>query len=190
MLAVVISIANQTLKVASSPAAFSEALLGRLHAMSRAYGILSRDNWTEASVEEIIRQEIAPFGMSQASFAGPEVRLKPQQGLSLGMIIHELTTNAAKHGALSTLEGKVGVIWGVSEGVFRLDWRERGGPVPVTLDVSSGGFGLNLVKGEVRYRLGGDFTSSSHPQGFTLCLSFPLTSKERDHVPQNPVAHS
>lgn len=125
MLSVVISIANHTLKNASSPEAFSEALVGRLHSMARAHGLLSRQNWAEAAVDELIRQEIEPYGLGRFEIGGPALRLKPQQGLSLGMVIHELATNAAKYGALSVPEGRVALEWTSNGKTMALKWREK-----------------------------------------------------------------
>jgi two-component system CheB/CheR fusion protein len=66
--------------------------------MSRTYGLLSRENWKEASVQELISQELTPFGTDRVTLDGPEYKLIPPRGLALGMVIHELATNAAKYG--------------------------------------------------------------------------------------------
>ncbi|WP_411962142.1 CheR family methyltransferase [Mesorhizobium sp. CA4] len=176
MLAVTVSIASQTLKNAESPEVFAEALIGRLQAMARAYGVLSRESWKEASAEEIVRQELEPFGLERSTRAGDDVRLKPQQALSLGMVVHELATNAAKYGALSSASGKVSVTWSVLGQEFRLEWTETGGP-PVKQPENSG-FGLALVKGEIEYRLGGKFETAYDSDGFKLRLAFPLDRRE------------
>ena len=176
MLAVVISIVKQTLKSASSPEVFNEAVVGRLHAMSRTYGVLSRENWTEASVEEIVRQEIEPFGLKKAIFTGPNLRLKPQQCLSLGMVIHELATNAAKYGALSTPDGHIEVTWSAVDKTIRMKWREIGGPKSKVPD--GNGFGFKLIKGEIDYRLSGSVEMTFEPDGLNVQISFPLNGRE------------
>ncbi len=176
MLAVTVSIAGQTLKSAASPEAFADALMGRLQAMARSYGVLSRESWKEASVEEIVRQELEPFGLEGASMSGEDIRLKPQQGLSLGMVVHELATNAAKYGAFASHKGTVSVAWFASDRVFHLDWAEKGGPS--VSPPEKVGFGLTLAKGEIEYRLGGSLETSFASDGFRLRLSFPLDPRE------------
>ncbi|CAN7602548.1 PAS domain-containing protein [Pararhizobium sp. LjRoot235] len=172
MLSVVISIANHTLKNASSPEAFSEALVGRLHSMARAHGLLSRENWAEAAVDELIRQEIEPYGLGRFEIAGPALRLKPQQGLSLGMVIHELATNAAKYGALSVPEGRVALEWTSNGTTMALKWRERNGPQ--IDEPERTGFGFALLKGEIGYRLGGTVGTFFNAEGLEVQFSFPL----------------
>jgi two-component system CheB/CheR fusion protein len=171
MLAVVTSIVNQTIETSSTKEEFAEALLGRVHAMSRAYAVLSRENWTNASVEQIVGQEAEPFGTERFALSGQTVKLKPQQGLSLGMVIHELATNAAKYGALSMTDGRVEVRWSVEDGRFHLNWREIDGP-PVG-PLKEKGFGLSLVHGEIEYRLGGSTETLFDPKGLEVRLAFP-----------------
>jgi two-component system, chemotaxis family, CheB/CheR fusion protein len=107
MLAVVISLVNRMARRASSPEAFQTALIGCLHSMSRAFELLSRENWTEASLGELVRQELAPFDLKRIAIKGPNINLKPRQSLSVGMLVHELATNAAKYGALSVSSGRI-----------------------------------------------------------------------------------
>jgi two-component system CheB/CheR fusion protein len=144
--------------------------------MSRAYGLLSRENWKEASVEELLRQELEPFGIERFGLEGRETKLGPQQGLSLSMAVHELATNAAKYGALSKPAGSVAIHWSVDGDDFSLGWHEKDGPV-VKQPVSSG-FGLALLQGEIAYRLGGHVETSFQPDGLRVQIAFPLHRKE------------
>ncbi|TIX45553.1 MAG: PAS domain-containing protein, partial [Mesorhizobium sp.] len=173
MLAVVASITNRTRENSASKDEFADALIGRLQAMSRAYSLLSRESWTEASVEELLRQELDPFGAERFELHGKRVSLKPVQGLSFGMAIHELATNAAKYGALSKPAGRIVVKWSVSDGTFRLTWREKGGPR--IKEPTDSGFGLTLLRGEIGYRLGGKVETSFHSNGLEAEIAFPLT---------------
>ncbi len=100
MLAVVISIANATLRHTSSPEEFTGTLVGRLHGMARAYGLLSRENWSDFSIRDLLAQETEAHGSRNIDATGPDLRLKPPQALVLGLVVHELATNAAKYGAL------------------------------------------------------------------------------------------
>ncbi|MER8507986.1 PAS domain-containing protein [Mesorhizobium sp. M0894] len=173
MLAVVASITNRTRENSASKDEFAEALIGRLQAMSRAYSLLSRESWTEASVEELLRQELDPFGAERFELDGKRVSLKPVQGLSFGMAIHELATNAAKYGALSKPAGRIVVKWSVVDGTFKLVWREKGGPR--IKEPTDSGFGLTLLRGEIGYRLGGKVETSFRSNGLEVEIAFPLT---------------
>jgi two-component system CheB/CheR fusion protein len=95
MLAVVISIAEQTYRTAAS-GDFKERFMQRVQAMARSYELLSKESWTEALIGDLIRPQLAPFGLDRAVLSGPDIPLKPKQALSVGMIVHELATNAGK----------------------------------------------------------------------------------------------
>ncbi|TPL73671.1 CheR family methyltransferase [Mesorhizobium sp. B2-3-15] len=176
MLAVIASIANRTRDSSDTKEEFAEALIGRLHAMSRAYGLLTRERWKEASVKELLHQELEPFGIERIELDGDDVRLGPQQGLSLSMAIHELATNAAKYGALSKPRGRIGVRWAMDGDNFTLGWREKDGP-PVKEPLNNG-FGLNLLKGEIGYRLGGQVDTSFHKEGLEVQIAFSANHKD------------
>ncbi|WP_051505624.1 CheR family methyltransferase [Mesorhizobium sp. WSM2561] len=176
MLAVVASIANRTRESSESKEEFAEALIGRLHAMSRAYGLLSKERWKEASINELLHQELEPFSIDRFELDGAEVKLSPQQGLSLSMAIHELATNAAKYGALSKPEGRVALTWSADGDIFRLAWRERGGPPVRKPEIN--GFGLSLLQGEIGYRLGGNVETTFNRDGLEVQITFPMMRKE------------
>ncbi|WP_366654878.1 CheR family methyltransferase [Fodinicurvata sp. EGI_FJ10296] len=171
MLAVVVSIANQTRATTLSPDEFNDAFVGRLHAMARTFDLLSRRKWQEASVRDLVTQEIEPFGLERAILHGcDDVSLPPQQGLAVGMVLHELATNASKFGALSTNDGRVFVTWSVEGDTFRLDWREQDGP-PVE-EPGQVNFGLKLIRGEIEYKLNGEVETNFHTDGLKVRLSF------------------
>lgn len=174
MLTVVISIANHTLERAPTPQAFAEALIGRLHAMARGYSLLSATNWKEALIGELVRREAEAFDPERFSLSGPDIRLTPQQGLSMAMVIHELATNAAKYGALSKSGGRVEVAWTMEKDRLTVSWKETGGP-PVE-PVEHEGFGLFLIRGEIEYRLAGRVEVDFAADGLDVTMSFPLTS--------------
>ncbi|MGX9115370.1 CheR family methyltransferase [Mesorhizobium sp. BHbsci] len=176
MLAVVASIANRTRERSKSKEEFAEALIGRLHAMSRAYGLLSKERWKEASINELLHQELEPFSIDRFELDGAEVKLSPQQGLSLSMAIHELATNAAKYGALSKRRGRVLLKWSGEGDVFTLAWHEKDGP-PVQKPEANG-FGLSLLQGEIGYRLGGNVETTFNHNGLEVQLTFPLIRSE------------
>ena len=171
MLAVVISLAERTSVDASSVTAFKRSLVDRLHSMSRSYELVSRDNWTEANIGDLVRQELQPHSSDQVGFAGPVIRLKPKEALSLGMILHELATNATKHGALSKPSGRIEVTWSQSpKDAHRvlLRWSERGAP-PF---VANAGFGMRLIEGEAKHTLKGRLAIDARADGLDIDIEF------------------
>jgi two-component system, chemotaxis family, CheB/CheR fusion protein len=170
MLAIVIAVTEQTARGATSVAAFHETFVGRLHAMAKSYALLSEENWTETSIRTLAREQLAPFGKSRVKLDGPEIRLKPKSALSLGMILHELATNAGKYGALSVAEGQVTVTWAQHRNEIRLDWTETGGPAPAA--PARLGFGLRLVDRETEHALGGKAELNFAHEGLIATLRF------------------
>ena len=175
MLSIVLAVAEQTIKSSASLEAFKSAYMPRVRAMARSYELLSRENWKAAAIRDIVQQEIEPFGADRVLVGGPIVLLKPEQAMSLGMVLHELATNAAKYGALSTPRGTVQISWSFVDDKadsILLRWRERDGP-PVKKPKQKG-FGLKLVDGESTHRLGGEPAIEFAPQGLGVSLKMKL----------------
>lgn len=148
-LAMVQALASQTFRDAHSLEAAREIFGARLAALARAHDLLVGGRRADASVADIARSVIALQGdAARFRIEGGEVVLGPKAALALTLILHELTTNAVKYGALSNQTGIVTLNWGVDdmEGVkqFRLRWQESGGP-PVT-PPSRRGFGTRLIE--------------------------------------------
>jgi two-component system CheB/CheR fusion protein len=178
MLTVIISIATQTLKRSDDPEAAREAFLDRLHGMARSYELVYRDQWSDVSLIDLIRQEIEPYigKGDRLTLDGPVVALKPRYALALGMIVHELGTNAVKYGALSVAGGSLEIGWAIekrSETSLVLDWIERGGP-PVGASPPPHGFGLTLIEREVTQALGGKVGVDFEQSGLRVNLRIPL----------------
>jgi PAS domain S-box-containing protein len=148
-LAVIQAMARQTLRSSSTPQAFATAFEGRLQALSTSHNLLTASQWEGAELGELIRAQLAPniASADQLRLSGPPVNLPPGTATSLGLVLHELSTNAAKYGALSVPAGKVGISWTVSgagkDRQLLLDWRESGGPA-VTRPQEKG-FGSTLI---------------------------------------------
>ena len=171
MLAVVVSMVQQTLADLPGGEELRETLVGRLNAMSRAYALLSQDHWTHTSLSRLLHEEVEAFGRDRISSSGPDVLLAPRQALSLGMVLHELLTNAVKYGALSQAGGKVDVCWSVSaDHSVVLRWTERDGPQVATPGET--GFGFKLLRGQIEYQLGGKVGIEFTPQGLVVEISF------------------
>jgi two-component sensor histidine kinase len=133
-------------------------LIGRFHALGHTHDLLSQAGWTEASLRDLVSGELAPHiagDGANVTIAGPPVMVKPRAALFLALVIHELSTNAAKHGALSVAGGQIEVAWAII-GARRLEliWTERGEP---KIDgFSKRGFGTELIERGIRFELQGD----------------------------------
>ena len=162
-----------------------DRLEGRILALSKTHDLLSRDDWGGAKLRLVIENEFAPFQDGKGRrfrLDGPDLDLRPRYVLALGMTIHELTTNAAKYGALATEEGRVDVTWRVVVGPddarrLVLEWRESGGP-PVAVPTRRG-FGTRLITGGIARELGGSVELSFPPEGARCALDVPLDEPDR-----------
>ena len=111
------SIAHQSLR--GCPEASCDWFLGRLIALSEAHDVLTDQGWQGAGIRELFARVTAPLRAPddrRFECAGPDLFLSPRMALSLSMALHELCTNAAKYGALSTSEGRVLVTWSIAVG--------------------------------------------------------------------------
>jgi PAS domain S-box-containing protein len=156
---------------------FVERLTGRIQSMANTHALLSRGRWQGASVSDLARCVLAPcLAEGNAVVEGPEVVLSAEATQALAMAIHELVTNAAKYGALSTPEGRVSVRWDCRRGDRRrrlvLDWQETGGP-PV-VPPSHRGYGTSVIRDLIPYELGGAVDLSFAPEGVRCRLDIPL----------------
>jgi PAS domain S-box-containing protein len=122
----------QSIAMGSFPAdPHRDAFCARLHALAGAQNLLTEANWSGALLEDVVRGELASF-TGRISIDGPRVLLKPSAVQGFTLVIHELATNAAKHGALSVAEGRISISWSVqgnsSGPSLTFKWQERGGP--------------------------------------------------------------
>lgn len=163
-LATVHSLALQTARTAGTSAEaiprFLNDFQARLLTLSRGHDLLTARTWRGATLEDTARAALAPWqgdaepgGEPHLLIDGPSVWLAPRQALGLALALHELATNAIKHGALSRPEGQVEVTWrGDPDGMVRLTWQERGGP-PVR-PPSRRGFGSRMLERGLPAELG------------------------------------
>ncbi|HTN83873.1 MAG TPA: AAA family ATPase [Sorangium sp.] len=178
-LAIVQAIAMQTLRMADSPGAFTEAFLARLLALSQTHNLLNQTSWQGASLRDIVCAELAPHASCDAErvrVAGEDVRLRPEAAVTLGMAFHELATNAAKYGALSQPSGRVAVTWNVSaqahERLLRLEWQETNGP-PVRPPRRKG-FGSRLIERDLGRQLAREVLLEFLPGGVRCVMHLSL----------------
>lgn len=186
-LAIVQSIAARTFckaEAADARAAFE----ARLVALARAHNILNDESWENADLRAIVMRALEPYVAPddpRLRIAGPDVRLAPQTALAVAMVLHELTTNAAKYGALTRPTGRVSIDWQLASGDQKprlaVHWREAGGP-PVA-EPTRKGFGLTLIERGIGQELGGTAALAFAPGGLECTLEFPLAEARRAQPP-------
>jgi PAS domain S-box-containing protein len=163
------------------------AVEGRIRALSRAHMLLSRSRWEGADLRKLVEEELAPYrtGETESVAAiGPEVVLQPATAQALALALHELATNAAKYGALSTATGNVKLKWELEPDHLVLQWTETGGPA--VKPPSSEGYGTRVIGASIERQLGGRAGFDWRPEGLQCFLSLPRVAEK---APALPVAH-
>ena len=172
-LATVQAIAQQTLRGATTPETFAAAFEARLLALSHTHNALTDSQWAGAGLRQILLQELGPYGAERVTMSGPDIHLPARVALSLGMVFHELATNAAKYGALST-EGRLLLAWSVADGgeALRFEWREVGGPP--AQQPARRGFGSRLIERSITGELRGTIEADYGQEGLVVRFETPL----------------
>ncbi len=175
-LATVQAIATQTLRRSASPSDFVESFNGRIKALARAHGLLTGSSFQGAEITDLVREQLLLGGEqdTRISWSGPAITLEAQPALHLALVLHELGTNARKHGSLSAPNGRVAVRWQVQSSNGRslqLNWREAGGP-PVSAPTTQG-FGSVLIEQSLRAH-SGEVTITYAEGGLTCQINLPL----------------
>lgn len=178
-LAMLQSLARQTLRQTSDPVEFMDAFAGRLQSLSEAHGLLSDHEWGVIHLKMLLQKQIMPYAIdfdSQIEIHKDEVELGPDQAVGLGLVLHELATNARKYGALSVRSGKVVITARVvkedDQNVLNMTWHEVGGP-PVNPD-GRRGFGSVLIERSLDKILGSSVHVEYLPKGVTAVIRMPL----------------
>jgi PAS domain S-box-containing protein len=159
VLASVAVIAKRTSERSASNDEFIDAFDRRIQSMAETQALLSRSRWRGVSLADLVRRELAPYASGGNTLVkGPYVGLTAAATQAMAMVLHELTTNAAKYGALSTPQGCVLVRWhrasnGGDPTQLRLEWRESGGPA-VTVPAQPS-YGTSVIRDLIPYELGG-----------------------------------
>jgi PAS domain S-box-containing protein len=160
--------------------AYTAAVEGRIRALSRAHTILSHSRWQGADMRGLVDEELAPYRTSDPSrivASGPNVSLQPAAAQSLALALHELVTNAAKYGALSSAAGQVHLNWELNPGTLVLRWTETGGPIAQA--PASPGFGTRIITAGIEGQLGGRADFDWRPEGLQCVLSVPRAQMMR-----------
>ncbi|HYC04051.1 MAG TPA: PAS domain S-box protein [Azospirillaceae bacterium] len=154
---------------------FKQAVEGRVAAMARAHSLLASNRWTGGDLSRLLAQELAPF-QDRCSLSGPPAVLGPDDVQPVAMALHELVTNAAKYGALSTPGGRVAVGWTLEPSRRRLTlvWAETGGPE--VRPPTRRGFGSTLLDQGICAQVGGSVRMEWLPEGLRCTLELPVTA--------------
>jgi PAS domain S-box-containing protein len=177
VLARVAAIVTQTRQRCRTVDDFVMALRGRIQSMAAAHALLSQSGWSDVGLTDLIRHQLAPYtAEANITISGPEITLTSAQTQAVAMVIHELVTNAAKHGALSSPGGSVSVSWDRTSGnaaaVLTVTWNELGGP-PIAAPTQSG-YGSSLIRDLIPYELGGTVDLTFASDGVCCKIEIPL----------------
>jgi two-component sensor histidine kinase len=156
---------------------FVRALGGRIQSMAAAHSLLSQSRWHVVGLTDLIRHQLAPYTTdANTTICGPDVMLTSAETQAVAMVIHELVTNAAKHGSLSSPNGRVSVSWDRTgtdaAAMLTIAWRELGGP-PIAARVQSG-YGSSLIRDLIPHELGGTVDLVFAADGACCKIAIPL----------------
>lgn len=173
-LSTVQAVAELTLRTTPSKDAFGKTFRERIGALARMHAAIWKRKGTPLRLRELAELSLAPFGhdRERASIDGDDVSVPTRPAAALGLALHELATNAAKHGALSVTSGRVRLAWQADAGRLCLTWRESGGPT--VHEPTHRGFGTTLITESVPYELGGSVALDFAPGGVQCTITFPL----------------
>ena len=203
LLAVVLSTARHTAPEDARAKEYSDALFGRVQGLSRTHDLIAEEDWRGANLEELASRQIGD--QPRVGLTGPHVSVTPAAAQHIGMALHELAINAARHGALSSGEGSVSLMWEFAERApsqkwLRMTWREWDGP-PV-IPPTRKGFGHLVLERLAPEGLGGEAVLSFAQEGVVwscetpssrICSEFALSRLctcaaarlEREYLPPN-----
>ncbi len=174
VLAVVLAIARQSLGKQSEAA---RSFIGRLTALAESHVLLARSRWDGASLRDLVTAAVAPYRAAPAEgieIDGPDLMVNPKAAQTLALALHELATNAAKYGALSSPAGRITARWQHhAEGKLVFNWADRAGPA-LAAPPGPHGFGSKLIDQVLRYDLGGTVMLDFAPTGLTARFDLPL----------------
>jgi two-component sensor histidine kinase len=172
LLAVAQAIISQSLH--NNPEAAAK-IAARLGALARADNLIGQSADHTTDLKQILSAELDAYGIQRCSLEGPPTRLTPEFSRVVALIMHELATNAAKHGALSDNEGRIAIVWSRGENTMRLSWRESGGP-PVSQPTEQG-FGMQFIR-SIAGAYQGAIESLFKPDGVVHTISLEVPRPE------------
>jgi len=178
-LATVQALLGASVRTATSVDAFYASFSARVISLAKTHNLLTEDYWQQAPLREMLVNELGPYNDAEGTrirLQGPKVDLLGDLAVPAGMAIHELTTNAAKHGALSVPEGWIEVEWDVKPSqdrrLLQLDWREHDGPP--TRPPTRKGFGSTLLHRVLKVQCDADIAFDFRPSGLHFRMEAPI----------------
>ena len=155
---------------------FARSLTGRVHSLAAVHESLAHAKWEGVELRDIVTRTLQPYEdvTHRVMLDGPPVHLSPRASTSLAMCLHELATNAVKHGSLSMPDGRITVVWRTEDPRVDLRWIESGGP-RVESEQRGEGVGLTLIEGAIAYELGGSVKTMFKPDGLECRIDFDPT---------------
>jgi len=186
-LATVNSIVSQALRNSSDLGVIRESIEGRLLALSRSHGLLTRESWKSAGLLDVVNDALQPFGIANGRaerfvITGKNIPLSPKAVLALGIAFHELATNAVKYGAFSNEKGCILINWTIESGPkgnrLLLRWREEDGP-PATPPTRKG-FGSRVIEQGLGHELGSKVDLDFQPDGLVCTIDIPSPQGARN----------
>jgi PAS domain S-box-containing protein len=177
VLACVAAVVMHTRRRSGTMEEFVRALDGRIQSMAAAHALLSQSRWYGVGLTDLVRHQLAPYTTgANTTISGPDVTLTSAQTQAVAMVIHELVTNAAKYGALSSPDGSVSVSWNRAgadvAAILTITWRELGGP-PIAAPAQSG-YGSSLIRDLIPHELGGTVELIFPSDGACCEIEIPL----------------
>lgn len=157
---------------------YVNAVEGRIKALSRAHTVLALSRWQGADLGGLVAEELEPFRTGdpgKIALEGSKMLLQPTPAQTLALALHELATNAAKYGALSSSSGCVKLVWKVHDGNLVLKWTETGGPE--AKKPATSGFGTRIILASVEGQLNGKVNFDWMPGGLQCVMTVPLSDE-------------
>ncbi|MFZ4539053.1 HWE histidine kinase domain-containing protein, partial [Propionivibrio sp.] len=184
------ALVRQTKSGAESLDDFALSLEQRIRAMAHAHDLMGASRWKGASVRKLVEEELAPYRAGKNGnlrISGDDLLLSPKAAMPFTLVVHELTTNAAKYGALSTPSGSIDIGWcqAAGDGELVVTWKERNGP-PVAPPIRRG-FGSVVIERSLRHEVNGTCILKFDTEGVSCVITIPaehllLDDRKAEHV--------
>jgi len=181
VLAVVDAVINRAGEETQSTADFLSSLRGRLQSIADTQSLLSRSRWKGVSLGDLIGAELGPYATrGNTRIEGPTIHLVPNASHAVAMVVHELTTNAAKYGALARPGGQVTVRWALMAkdtpaARLKIEWSEAGGPAVAS--PTRQGYGSSVINDLLTYEFGGRVELVFATEGLRCTIELPVNAE-------------